>query len=132
MTKLTVPTEDQQSGQWQPTGQPQLLQANSFLLDKGTFVRQDVAIWENGVAMKDSSRNYVVKPDELIPAEILGSLHLPTESPAWSRPRPAGAHECTRAPLSRLRRARSEQYSAKGHPCPYWTATGTEDHQYIR
>ena len=59
----------------------------SYVLDGAVFVRDNVAILPNGVAMKDAPRTFVVEPDSLEYGEVLGrgassyvqaARHVPT------------------------------------------------------
>jgi serine/threonine protein kinase len=70
--------------------EPSDAMTTSYLLDGHVFVRDNVAIMPNGVAMKDSSRTFVVDPESLTYGQVLGrgassivqlGHHVPTGTP---------------------------------------------------
>jgi hypothetical protein len=59
----------------------------SYVLGDGAFVKDDVAVFECGVAMKDAARHFVVQPESLALGEVIGrgacayvqrAVHVPT------------------------------------------------------
>jgi len=62
----------------------------SYVITDSAFVKDDVAVYAHGVAMRGAGRTFVVQPDSLIFGEVLGrgassyvqrAMHAPTGTP---------------------------------------------------
>lgn len=69
---------------------PSALASDSYVMDGSVFVKDNVAILHNGVAMRDVSKTFVVDPETLVYGEVLGrgacsyvqkAMHSPTGTP---------------------------------------------------
>ena len=84
MSRSQLPTPDAE----EPRSEE--VKADSFIITNAHFVKDDVAVFSDGVAIKDAGRTFIVQPESLVLGEIIGrgassyvqrAIHSPSGTP---------------------------------------------------